>query len=178
MTQGLARFHARSPRYFLNTEDESLVRVAGPRQTPWEEGTEIRNVSLTGLAFTAWEDLCPLLGEVIRIQFTIPGGQQMACHAIVTRLEEDKRGTMLVAVHFYKMDMALRIILAQGLSRKFRAQLARRNKQVDLEERSVWQMLPAGVVLFTTLWLWCLLTYIVSSEGLEGLWSFLKSLIH
>jgi hypothetical protein len=35
----LARYHGRSPRYILNTEDESLVRVAGPKQIPWEEGT-------------------------------------------------------------------------------------------------------------------------------------------
>ncbi|RYZ81252.1 MAG: PilZ domain-containing protein, partial [Proteobacteria bacterium] len=73
MNQNLARFHARSPRYILNTQDDSLIRVAGPRQVPWEEGTEIKNVSLTGLAFTAPGDLCPILGEIIKIQFLIPG---------------------------------------------------------------------------------------------------------
>jgi len=146
-----------------------LIRVAGPRQTPWEEGTEIRNVSLTGLAFTAWEDLCPLLGEVIRIQFSIPGGKQVACHAIVTRLEEDKAGMMLVAVHFYKMEMALRIILAQGLSRKFREQLSRRNRS-DLEERSPWQTIPGFMLLMGTLILWCGLVLLSIDGGLMGLW--------
>ncbi|AHI05202.1 hypothetical protein BDW_03470 [Bdellovibrio bacteriovorus W] len=116
----LARYHGRSPRYILSTEDDSLVRVAGPKQTPWEEGTEIRNVSLTGLAFTAPEDLCPLLGEVIKIQFTPPGSKQMACYAIVTRVDNLTPETMLVGVHFYKMEMPQRIILAQGLARKFK----------------------------------------------------------
>ncbi len=116
----LARYHGRSPRYILNTEDDSLVRVAGPKQIPWEEGTEIKNVSLTGLAFTAPEDLCPLLGEVIKIQFTPPGSRQMACYGIVTRLENASGAQMLVGVHFYKLEMAQRIVLAQGLARKFK----------------------------------------------------------
>lgn len=116
----LARYHGRSPRYILNTEDDSLVRVAGPKQTPWEEGTQIRNVSLTGLAFTAPEDLCPLLGEVIKIQFTPPGSRQMACYGIVTRIENASESQMLVGVHFYKLEMSQRIVLAQGLARKFK----------------------------------------------------------
>lgn len=118
MTQSLAKYHARSPRYILNTHDDSLVRVAGPQQLPWEEDTEIKNVSLTGLAFTAPDDLCPVLGEVIKVQFVVPGAQQMACHAIVTRLEPDRSHTILVAVHFYKLEMAHRIVLAQGLAKK------------------------------------------------------------
>lgn len=116
----LARYHGRSPRYILNTEDDYLVRVAGPKQTPWEEGTEIKNVSLTGLAFTAPDDLCPLLGEVVKIQFTPPGSSQMACYGIVTRLDSESESRTLVAVHFYKMEMSQRIILAQGLARKVR----------------------------------------------------------
>lgn len=117
----LARYHGRSPRYILHTEDDYLVRVAGPKQVPWEEGTEILNVSLTGLAFTAPSDLSPLLGEIIKIQFTPPGAQQMACYAIVTRLEARTEEQTLVGVHFYKLDMAQRIVLAQGLAKKFNA---------------------------------------------------------
>ncbi|KHD87487.1 MAG: hypothetical protein OM95_14370 [Bdellovibrio sp. ArHS] len=116
----LARYHGRSPRYILDTEDESLIRVAGPKQVPWEEGTEIKNVSLTGLAFTAPDDLCPLLGEVVKIQFVPPGAKQMACYGIVTRLENISDSRTLVGVHFYKLEMSQRIVLAQGLARKFK----------------------------------------------------------
>lgn len=123
MAQGLARYHGRSPRYILNTLDDSLIRVAGPRQLPWEEGTEIKNISLTGLAFTAPSDLCPLLGEVIKIQFDVPGSQPMACYAVVTRIDPMKGQQMLVGVHFYKLEMAQRVALAQGLSQKLREQL-------------------------------------------------------
>lgn len=161
MAQTLARYHARSPRYILNTEDDFFVRVAGPRQTPWEEGTEIRNVSLTGLAFTAPDDLCPLLGEVVKIQFMIPGGQQMACHAIVTRLEEDREGVMLVGVHFYKLEMAHRIVLAQGLSKRFREQLHLK-KGKSLKEGISWSL---GLGLAGSLGLWLTLMGVLISVG-------------
>lgn len=172
MTQGLARYHARSPRYILNTEDDSLIRVAGPRQVPWEEGTDIKNVSLTGLAFTAHEDLCPLLGEVIKIQFLVPGGRQMACYAIVTRLDEHETGMMLVAVHFYKLEMAHRIVLAQGLSKRFRDQLSRRGRlDSDLIEQSSWRTVPAFMAMFTSLWLWSSLTVMFASWGQDAFFS-------
>lgn len=153
MTHSLAKYHARSPRYFLNTHDDSLVRVAGPQQIPWEEDTEIRNVSLTGLAFTAPEDLCPVLGEVIKVQFVVPGSQQMACHAIVTRLEPDRNHTILVAVHFYKLEMAHRIVLAQGLARKIK------NEDVEFggltsEEMKTWNFFKKVFILsfLATFW--------------------------
>ncbi len=120
MTQGLARYHSRAPRYILDTDDNYLIRVAGPHQTPWEEGTEIKNVSLTGLIFTAPEDLCPILGEVIKIQFQVPSSKSMACYAIVTRVEIDAAHQCTVAVHFYKLEMAHRVVLAQGLMQKLK----------------------------------------------------------
>lgn len=172
MTQSLARYHARSPRYFLNTEDDCLVRVAGPRQVPWEEGTEIRNVSLTGLAFTAPEDLCPLLGEVIRIQFSVPGGKQMACHAIVTRLEEDHAGVMQVGVHFYRLDMSHRIMLAQGLSRKFREQMARRGSLP--RKKTGLALAAASLGLVSSLWLWSTLMLMLLLWGHDGFLSVLR----
>lgn len=174
MTQSLARYHARSPRYFLNTEDDCLVRVAGPRQVPWEEGTEIRNVSLTGLAFTAPEDLCPLLGEVIRIQFSVPGGKQMACHAIVTRLEEDHAGVMQVGVHFYRLDMSHRIMLAQGLSRKFREQMSRRGALP--QKKTGVALAAASLGLVSALWLWSTLMLMLLLWGHDGFLSVLRLL--
>lgn len=173
MAQTLARYHARSPRYILNTEDDFLVRIAGPRQIPWEEGTEIRNVSLTGLAFTAPEDLCPLLGEVIKIQFMVPGGQQMACHAIVTRLEEDRESVMLVGVHFYKLEMAHRIVLAQGLSKRFREQLLLK-KGRSMNEGVSWRL---GLGLAGSLILWLTLMAVLVSVGSAPLFKEISSLL-
>lgn len=156
MNQSLARYHARSPRYILNTDDESLIRVAGPRQIPWEEGTEIKNVSLTGLAFTAPEDLCPVLGEIIKIQFQAPGSRQMASHAIVTRIDPmDTGNRVLVGLHFYKMDMGHRVALAQGVSRKLKEVADREKILLMQDQKAGWaQLWPRWFWMLNYFFLW------------------------
>lgn len=118
----LARYHGRSPRYYLSPQEDTLIRVAGPKQSPWEEPTAIKNVSLSGLAFTAPVDLCPTLGEVIKIQFTPPGGEQLASYGVVTRLENYDHFYQLVGIQFYKMEMGHRMNLAQTLTDKLKKQ--------------------------------------------------------
>ena len=117
MTQ-LAKYHGRAPRYVLNTEDNNLIRYSGSERWPWEEKTEVRNISLTGLSFIAPSDLSPMIGEIIKIQFVIPVGKQMACYAIVIRIDNENDFENLIAVHFYKLDRLQRINLLQGLSEK------------------------------------------------------------
>lgn len=118
MTTSLARYHARSPRYILNTEDNSLVRLSGAEQLTWEEKTELRDVSLTGLSFLAQQDLSPQIGEVIKIQFSVPGSQQMACYAVVIRIEKINQLDNMIGVHFYKLDRTQRLNLVHGLADK------------------------------------------------------------
>lgn len=118
MSHSLAKYHGRAPRYVLNTEDDNLIRLSGSERWPWEEKTEIRNISLTGLSFLASMDLSPLIGEIIKIQFTVPTGKQMACYAIVIRIDQENDFDNLIAVHFYKLDRLQRINLLQGLSGK------------------------------------------------------------
>lgn len=118
MTTSLARYHARAPRYILNTEDDSLIRLSGAEQLSWEEKTELRDISLTGLSFIAPQDLSPQIGEVIKIQFSVPSSKQMACYAVVIRIEKINQIDNLVGVHFYKLDRTQRLNLVQGLSHK------------------------------------------------------------
>lgn len=174
MNQNLARYHARAPRYILNTKDNELIRVAGPKQTPWEENTEIKNVSLTGLAFIAPEDLSPRLGEVIKIQFVVPGGKQMACFAIVTRIEPDKPEQVLVGVHFYKLEMSHRIVLAQGLSQRLRT-----DSNQNLEENTITSLGSfGGRIVFLSfvlsLWVWFMLSFI--HFGYSGFFQILEGI--
>ncbi len=157
MVSHLAQYVTRHPRYVLQPHDNTLIRVAGPQQTPWEEGTEIYNVSLTGLAFTAPADLCPLLGEGIRIQFEAPGKEQMACMAMVSRVQPVGKTTMLVGVKFLKLDMSQRLWIAQGLARKLKEQMEKKN----LESKSnvwtqLWSLEKARMLLalgFGALWI-------------------------
>lgn len=175
MTQNFARYHARSPRYILNTEDDSLVRVAGPRQVPWEEGTEIKNVSLTGLAFVAPEDLCPILGEIVKIQFIAPGSKQMASHAIVIRLDTLPRGQILVGLHFYKMEMGHRVMLAQGLAKKIKdtADRMKLDSQHEADAKtSEWiELFPKQVLLVNYFVLWVMVMQLLTQENWLSLFS-------
>jgi hypothetical protein len=118
MTGSLARYHARQPRYTLNTTDNNLVRYSGAERLSWEEKTELKNISLTGLTFSAPIDIKPQLGEVIKIQFAVPSSEPMACHAIVTRIEPVNSFECEISVHFYKLERLQRINLVQGLTIK------------------------------------------------------------
>lgn len=118
MTGSLARYHARSPRYTLDTQDNHLVRFSGAERLTWEEKTELKNISLTGLSFVASCDLSPQLGEIIKIQFAVPGSEMMACYGVVTRIEQTTEFENEIAVHFYKLDRVQRINLVQGLAQK------------------------------------------------------------
>lgn len=133
MVSNLAEYKSRSPRYILQPHDNTLIRVAGPHQIPWEEGTFIHNVSLSGLAFTAPNDLCPAIGEVIRIQFDTQAQGQMACSALVIRIQKATNSSMLVAVKFLKLELAQKLSLAQALTQKIKEQseeMERRQKAI------------------------------------------------
>jgi len=114
------------------------VRVAGPQQIPWEEGTEIKNISLSGLAFTTSVELCPIVGEFIKIQFQVPGTTQMACYGLVTRLEPLGQTEILVGVQFYKLEMPHRIVLLQGLAQKLKDQ-QQENRQAPIGFWAQWK---------------------------------------
>ena len=151
MTQ-LAKYHGRAPRYVLNTEDNNLIRYSGSERWSWEEKTEIRNVSLTGLSFIAPADLSPIIGEIIKIQFVIPGSKQMACYAIVIRIDSDSNFENLIAVHFYKLDRLQRINLLQGLSEKNNSTVVtHRNQRENISSGSK-MIAIMGLILTAVCW--------------------------
>jgi hypothetical protein len=149
MTSSLAKYHARSPRYVLQPEDNTLIRVAGPKQTPWEETTDIRNISLTGLVFTAANDLCPSIGEILKIEYSVPGGQKLAGYAMVTRLEAFSSSKMLVGVKFHQMDLPQRVHLAQALTLKLREQQLHR---LEVRQKKLTWLKRRLPVLFLVMW--------------------------
>jgi hypothetical protein len=159
MSQLLARYHARFPRYILQPQDNTLIRVAGPSQIPWEEGTDIKNISLSGLAFTAPLELCPIVGEFIRIQFQIPNGSPMACHGLITRLEPHGSSEMLVGVQFYKLEMTHRIALLQGLAQKLKEQQQKMqaSRPAFPHPQALLKNWKATLGLLALLWMWLFL---------------------
>jgi hypothetical protein len=123
MTQQLQQYFQRSPRYVLLPQDSCLIRLAGPKQTPWEEGTEIKDISNSGLSFTAAADLSPNIGEMIRVEFVVPGSQQMACYAKVIRLQALNDKINMVAVEFELLNNRQMTNLQSGLKTKISSTL-------------------------------------------------------
>ncbi len=154
MTGSLARYHARSPRYTLDTQDNHLVRYSGAERFSWEEKTELKNISLTGLTFVASHDLSPQLGEIIKIQFAVPGSEMMACYAVVTRIEQTTDFENEIAVHFYKLDRVQRINLVQGLASKVVIQGGKSEHFKNPNKISADKKILAGVFMFTAGLLW------------------------
>lgn len=169
MFKGLARYHSRAPRYILSPDDDTWIRLAGPHQTPWEEGTEIKDLSLSGLAFTAPVDLSPQLGEVIKIQFTPPQSKSIACYAITTRIERISEDQNLIAVHYYKMEMGHRLALAQSLESRLSLKLKSQQKNEIID--SVQNLLIQKEFYMMTLMvlLWFAFTAMYFKFGSQGL---------
>jgi hypothetical protein len=168
----LAHYHARHPRYILQPQDNNLIRVSGPRQIPWDEATEIKNISVSGLAFTAPAELCPIVGEFIKIEFHVPGdgpgSGPMACQGLVVRLETRSPSTILVGIQFKKLELPQRLALAQALATKLKEQMLEheRKSQPSLWNRfrRLWStkkgaLLGAGFFLLA----WCVIFYALST---------------
>lgn len=158
MTAALAKYHTRSPRYTLNTQDNCLIRYSGHERLPWEENTEVKNISLTGLSFIAPVDLSPILGEIIKIQFSVPGGQQMACYAVIIRIDAQSDYENIIAVHFYKLDRLQRLNLLQGLSQTLKPEEPKPQQLMAAK-------IIAGLGLILTAICWYTLMKIYFSKG-------------
>lgn len=122
------RMEPRAPRYVLNVKDKKVLRFVKHSQKQQSFFTEILNLSETGMAFT-----CPILGapsegEAVMIEFTPPGGQTMACHAKVMRVqnytsqeaEVRRKQVKMVGVKFLKLEPAYRKMIRKGLQKEFR----------------------------------------------------------
>lgn len=163
MTGSLARYHARSPRYILDTQDDNLIRLSSQNQTSWEEKTEILNISMTGLSFCAPQDLSPKLGEIIKIQFAVPGYSEesqngkntMACYAVVIRIQPTSYTENEIAVHFYKLEQLQRNYLLEGLSNKIKL---RTSLEADFEDKNKSKKYIISILMAASLITWLLLT--------------------
>jgi hypothetical protein len=92
MSAASSRFYPRAPRYTLKANDETTMRFALMQTRGAALDTELQNVSKSGLKFCIFNDEVPRRGldegDMIKIEFKIPSGKQIACFATVTRVEQ------------------------------------------------------------------------------------------
>lgn len=132
MAQKLRRFFPRAPRYILRPNDQQLLRFASRKESNRSYSTQFVNMSETGLAFLIDRDCVPHLGDIIKVEFPVPGGSQIAWWARVVRIEEykgarwwskDKNFTgyenVLVGIQFLELPEGHRQMIREGLEQKY-----------------------------------------------------------
>lgn len=104
MSAASSRFYPRAPRYTLRANDDNQMRFALMQTRGSAFDTELRDVSTTGLKFTVFNTEVPRRGldegDVIKIEFKIPSGKQIACFATVTRVEQHAEWNADLGDHF------------------------------------------------------------------------------
>lgn len=152
----VTKFVNRAPRYTLLADDRKIIRYTKGPQRERKMATEILNISETGLAFAVEQSMSPRLGEKIAVEFKVPGSQQMACYAQVTRIDKEEkdgvfelRPRVIVAVQFVNLYESHEKNLSDGLHKKF-ATLSQdqHNEQKRIQRMWLWQHKGELAILF------------------------------
>ena len=148
MADAARKFKDRAPRYVLNAGDEKIVRVASrDRKKNQIYQMEIVDVSETGMAFIVNWNYLPQIGEVLKVEFPVPGEQRkVAWFAKVMRLENHNErppemrhfSGIKVGVEFIDMPKGHMRTLKAGLSRKTHERLHSQKALLNTHKRREW----------------------------------------
>lgn len=137
---GFKTVHSQSSAYILRPTDNRFLRFAYKDDRRHTYNTRFLNISETGLAFVVDRDCVPQIGDFIKVEFPVPGHEQVAWFARVVRIEEyrpprawqkrlDKENDeVMVAVRFHDLPDGHRNTIRQGLNQKFNEVLKERQK--------------------------------------------------
>lgn len=145
MAQLLRKFIPRAPRYTLGPDDNQSFRFALNSNSQNSYSTRFVNVSESGLAFITSKDSSPHVGELIKVEFPVPGSEQVAWFARVVRVEiisggpwwkaadyEEDNLEILVAIRFINLPQGHKQAIRQGLeTRYFEIQKEKRKLQAQ-----------------------------------------------
>lgn len=143
MGEVLKRFTPRAPRYVLRPEDAQLLFFAHKDQPSGSKyPTKILNVSETGIAFLVYKSTAPQIGDLIKIEFPVPGAEQIAWWARVVRMEEHASSPwwsetdegsssteIIVGVNFEHLPHGHRKEIQQGLYKRYQAVIQEHRRQ-------------------------------------------------
>jgi hypothetical protein len=122
----LEDLYPRAPRYTVELGDNQVVRFAFAPKGSKAMHTPIINVSESGMAFLVPMQSVPSLDEKIKVEFSGPNTDSMACFAKVVRIENHKiihetqglQRFKMVAVEFENLHPKQRELLSQGISQR------------------------------------------------------------
>jgi hypothetical protein len=128
-------YNARAIRYTIRPQDDKVMRYAFNRFNNQNFSTEVVNISESGMAFTIDDSTVPHIGEIIKVEFPVPGEDRVAWFARVVRIEERdyesrwydehtqdassvRPAGVIVAVKFLDLPEAHRLSIRKGLQSK------------------------------------------------------------
>lgn len=149
--RNLEELYPRAPRYQVEVGDNQVVRFAHMPRGSKTMHTRILNLSESGMAFLVPYLTAPQEGEKIKVEFTAPHSEAIACFAKVVRVEihrtyhktRNPQTFKLVAVEFENLHPKQRQMLAGGLQK----QLLRKHRQYKRDQawsKFVWFFLGMG----------------------------------
>jgi hypothetical protein len=124
----------RDPRYTLSKKDERALYFAREKDNKALTPTELIDISATGVGLIVPTDEAPELGEILKVEFTIPNHKKVAWWARVVRADEQevKKWWMkkedhdeliptdtFVALHFKELPEVHRHAIYEGIEEKF-----------------------------------------------------------
>lgn len=177
MEQTARKFINRAPRYILRTTDNQMLRFAAHDDSHRSHTTRFINISETGLAFLIDRSSCPNIGEFIKLEFPVPGGEQIAWFGKVVRIEEynphpwwsdkkneDPTSEIVVGVRFHDLPEGHKRSISSHLQEKFKQlykdkQIAAYQLMIRFFVENLWKMfiyslaaaLAAGILYFLSL---------------------------
>ncbi len=129
MAEQLRKFVTRAPRYVLRPGDDQILRFAHQDEKNKSFTTRFLNISETGIAFLVDRSCLPLLGDQIKVEFPVPGGEQVAWFARVVRMEEVGTEDVMVGIHFSELPEGHKNLINQALSEKLLEILREQRKE-------------------------------------------------
>jgi hypothetical protein len=159
----------RAPRLELGHLDNKRMYFALDSEKGKKHATQVANISETGLAFVAKDYEAPSIGEMIKVEFTVPGEGKMAWFAKVVRVEEyydvrwwdpqdefESPSEVMVAVKYVDMPEKHKAVIHRGLETRFE-QIRKARFQQSVRALTVfllknfWNFVLFTLCLFTAL---------------------------
>jgi hypothetical protein len=171
VSSNVKKIRYRAPRYTLRPYDAKGMRFSRKRKGAKIFETQIINVSETGMAFRVESENAPQIGEVIKVEFNVPGERyKIAWFANVVWLETPyhvalrKKEEVKAGIQFHSLPERHRQILSAGLKAKF--------NEVYLEARrrkilAFFQSLPEAALYLAIIGVVAGLIYYVSQQTPE-----------
>ena len=149
--RNLEELYPRAPRYQIEVGDHQIVRFAHMPKGSKAMHTRIVDLSESGMAFLVPYLTAPQEGEKIKLEFTAPNTESIACFAKVARVQVHRtyhksrtpQTFKLVAVEFQELHPKQRKMLASGLRQQLQKKYAQ-YKRDQIWNRFVWFFLGMG----------------------------------